>query len=64
MRNKQYEKKMNEDVQKKNESVAQILTEATMITWTSISTAPQLICFDIEHVYDQRMREILQTYIL
>ena len=36
----------------------------TMTTWTIISIATQLICLDIEHGYDQRMRENLQTYIL
>ena len=65
MRNKQNEKRMNEDVTgKKNKSVTQILTKTTMTTWTIISTATQLICFGIEHGYDQRMRENLQTYRL
>jgi hypothetical protein len=65
MRKEQNEKKMNEDVGgKKNKSVAQILTKTTMTTWTIISTATQLICLDIEHDYDQRMMENLQTYPL
>ena len=66
MRNEQNEKKINEDVTgKKNKSVTQILTKTTMTTWTIISTATtQLICLDIEHGYDQRMRENLPTYIL
>ena len=65
MRNEQNEKRMNEDVTgKKNKSVTQILTKTTMTTWTIISTATQLICLDIEHGYDQRMRENRQTYIL
>ena len=50
--------------EKKNKSVTQILTKTTMTTWTIISTATQLICLDIEHGYDQRMMEILQTYPL
>ena len=50
--------------EKKNESVTKILTKTTTTTWTIISTATQLICLDIEHGYDQRMRENLQTYIL
>ena len=65
MRNEQNEKKMTEDVKgKNNKSVTQILTKTTMTTWTIISTATQLICLDIEHGYNQRMREILQTYFL
>ena len=65
MRNEQNEKKMNEDVTgKNNKSVTQILTKTTMTTWTIISTATQLICLDIEHGYDQRMREYRQTYPL
>ena len=66
MRNEKNGKKMNEDVTGKNnyKSVTQILTTTTMTTWTIISTATQLICLDIEHGYDQRMRENLQTYIL
>ena len=65
MRNEQNEKRMNEDVgKKKNKSVTQILIKTTMTTWTIISTAAQLIYLDIEHGYDQRMRENLQTYIL
>ena len=64
MRNEQNEKKVNEDVTGKNKSVTQILTKTTMTSLTIISTATQLICLDIEHGYDQRMRENLQTYIL
>ena len=65
MRNEQNEEKMNKDVTgKNNKSVTQILTETTMTTWTIISTATQLICLDIEHGYDQRMRENRQTYPL
>jgi len=65
MRNEQNEEKMNEDVTgKNNKSVTQILTKTTMTTWTIISTATQLICLNIEHSYDQRMRENLQTYRL
>jgi len=57
---------MNEDAcrGKKNKSVTHILTKITMTTWTIISNATQLICLDIGHGYDQRMRENLQTYIL
>ena len=57
---------MNEDVTGKNnkKSVTQILTKTTMTTGAIISTATQLICLDIEHGYDQRMMENLQTYIL
>ena len=43
MRNEQNKKKRNENVDKKNESVAQILTETTITTSTSMSTATQLI---------------------
>ena len=65
MRNEQNERKMNEDVgEKRTSQWAQILIKTTMTTWTVISTATQLICLDIEHGYDQRMRENLQTYPL
>ena len=65
MRNEQNEKKIERRCREKNnKSVTQILTKTTMTTWTIISTATQLICLDIEHGYDQRMRENRQTYIL
>ena len=65
MRNEQNERKNDRRCREKNnKSVTQILTKTTMTTWTIISTATQLICLDIEHVYDQRMRENLQTYLL
>ena len=65
MRNEQNEEKNERRCRgKKNKSVTQILTKTTMTTWTIISTATQLICLDIEHGYDQRMRENLQTYRL
>ena len=65
MRNEQNERKMNEDVgEKRTSQWAQILINTTMTTWTIISTTTQLICLDIEHGYDQRMTENLQTYRL
>ena len=62
MRNEQKKRKYDEDVKK--EQVSDTNFNKTMTTWTIISTATQLICLDIEHVYHQRMRENLQTYIL
>ena len=65
MRNEQNEEKNERRCRgKNNKSVTQILTKTTMTTWTIISTATQLICLDIEHDYDQRMKENLQTYRL
>ena len=57
---------MNEDVGEKITKVSgtNFNKKTTMTTWTIISTATQLICLDIEHGYDQRMRENRQTYIL
>ena len=64
MRNEQNEKKMNEDVGEKITSQRHKFSLTTMTTWTIISTATQLICLDIEHGYDQRMKENLPTYRL
>ena len=65
MRNEQNEEKHERRCRgKKYKSVTQILKKTTMPTRTIISTATQLICLDIEHGYDQRMRENLQTHIL
>ena len=60
MRNEQIRKKRNEDVEKKNESVAQILTETTITTSTIISTAKQLICLDIDTVKIKERRRIFK----